>query len=79
MSNNFHNTPIQNFLCKWFVKMYATVSTRRERAPSAVSTYNMLNMPVFGNICSFLCLYGLQQASRTYEANLRHRSKFPHV
>jgi len=34
--------------------MYATASKRHERVPSTDSTYNMLNMPIFGNICSFL-------------------------
>jgi len=48
--------------------MHATASKRHERAPSTHSTYNMLNMPIFGNICSFLSLslYGLRQASPTY-------------
>jgi len=56
-----------------------TASKRRERAPSTENTYNMLNMPIFGNICSFLSVRFATGLPYLYEANLRHRSKFPHV
>jgi hypothetical protein len=44
------------------VIIYATTSKHHEGAPSAHSAYKMLNMPKYGNICSFLSvLYGLRQ------------------